>query len=226
MTYEYSLIDLKFGSSQSLQEASMLAEGLRRARERHPSYYEEKLFNELMRSLPCTSLETMALCVDNDGQVYFNLIKRADDDIVEDWQGKYHGRGVMIRNSEVENNSVEKAWQRLLKDEVGANLLSTPFDLITQPLDVGGRGKEISWTHVIQVPDTLQKSVYVPLEELSGINLIDHHKLIVSSVLNLLPIAMEENRFLVKELNGNANTKLTRKVAMKLWDSRNMFSLN
>ena len=214
-----------FGGPESLKEAEIGAEVLIRARERHPSYYPQILFDELMRSLPCTSLETMAFYVTHDGDVYLNLVPRPVDDTIEDWRGKHHGRGVMLRNSEVEKDgSITKAWRRLINDEVGMKLITGPHDVLTHALDVGGRGKELAWIHALEVKKDLESGVNVHIEELLGTDIIPHHEAIIAKILNKLPIDMEENRFLFKGENGNISTRTNRKIAMKLWDHRNIFS--
>ncbi len=205
-------------------EAEFAALALNRARKRHPSYYPGVLFDELMRSLPCTSLETMAISLNGSGDIFFNLVPRSDNDPILDWRNKFHGRGVMIKNSEVESDgSISATWSRLLNEEVGQNIINGPYDLCTSALDVGGRGKEIAWIHVMQVPLGVQSGKDIRISELKNLDLIDHHKSIINMVLNKLPIDIAEGKFRFKSKSGETGARFNMEIADRLWDYKNIF---
>lgn len=209
----------EFGKEESLKEAEMAAVIFRRARKRHPSYLPEPLYTEALSSIPSVSLETMALVVNNNGSLSFNMVERSFTDIVKQWRGKLYGRGVMIRNGEVdETGSIEKSWNRLIKDELKSGLITSPYDLCARPLDTGGRGKELAWIHVFQVEPNIPESEDVPLSMLSDRDIIPHHRKIVGWVLDELPknIGRRQTDFLFKNSEGNPDLELSKEVAKEL----------
>lgn len=208
----------KPGGAIAKVESFITSRLLSRARERS-NRYPSDLFTQLMLSLPATSLETMPIHITKNSEVYFYLNTRPKNDPILDWAGKYHGIGVMILNQDVpKDTSVRLAWDKLSKTEIGKKT-DIPMELITRELMVGGRGVETARIHTVLVPDDLSEGRYFKIKELGGVDIIEHHKVILANVFNTLPSFIDEGRL---QLGGID----IEKVSHDLWAARNMFSLH
>lgn len=209
----------KFGGDESLGEAKIGAVVLRRARERH-NYYELDLFNQLMMSLPATSLEVVPIHVDRDSNVSVYLTQRDANDPIKEWQGKWHGPGVMVMNYHVSNDtSLRLAWERLNHSELEDGAIGVPIELINRELNVGERGCETARIHSVVVPGNLTKGKYFKINELKELDIITHHKVILANFLNTLPIMIDEGRLDLPNVDCS-------KVANQLREAGNMFDLH
>jgi len=158
------------GSSQLRLEASLTAFLLRRVRKR--TLFAPEVFDELMGTVPCTSLEVVPLNVDKNGEISVFLTKRGPDDRF--WPGLWHCPGTMILNKdETPNGDFLGAWKRLKISEFKTENLPDPVFVRAKLLN-GKRGMVTELISFVLIPEDLKGGVYFPVGGLPK-NLILHH---------------------------------------------------
>jgi hypothetical protein len=149
------------------------------------------VFNEILGTIPGTALEVVPLHVDKNGDISVFLTKRDKED--KFWPDMWHSPGtIVINKDESEKEGFEKAWERLKKDELMRDRLSSPIPVSVKFLKTK-RGMEVAYIHFVLVPDDLVGGKYFRVDSLPK-SLIDHHLTIIREAANDLSASYKSGR--------------------------------
>lgn len=129
--------------------------------------YSHEFFKAAAQLLPVSGLEAVILRGRPDGLLEVFMLRRPEDDINRSWAGKWHCPGTILRvRSERRADGVvvrwaetiEEAYARLGRNELGAPLTNLRFAYFTLPPGGTERPSNLQLVHLADIPDGLEPS--------------------------------------------------------------------